>query len=403
MKGRDRRSCPLFTRRQFGKMALAGAAATVLPSVMGGAEVSAAAGPETKVFLQGLAKDAPDNLIAHAVKQAALAATDFSWLKKGDRVLIKPVCNSPNNYPATTCPAGLMAMAQLLKEKGAGKVIVSDMSGVQHVKLEPDKLRGSSRKLMQNNGLLQAAEAGGAELFFPEEKGWGAFFEDGPASGSHWKAGIMMPKILQDVDHIVLMPRTGRHMIAGTTLGMKAAVGYMRYDSRLEYHRDASSLYEKTAEANTVPSLKNKLRLILTTATKVLTTFGPDDGYIVTPDTGLIMASESLVAHDMVSLAWLIMNREQTPDSEKKGLKDPFLERNSTFNSGVVLILGGIREAAKTEKMKSFELNSIWDEPVLNHAFKISGGTPKVALVDAKSTVPMNLIEKLSKMVVRAA
>ena len=403
MRDKDRSFCPKVSRRQFSKTMLAVAAASALPIAKGRAGEAIASGPEAKVFLQGLVKDAPDSAIAFAVKEAALAATDFSWLKRGDRVLIKPVCNSPNKYPATTNPAGLKAMAMLLKEKGAGKVIVSDMSGVQYVKLEPDKLRGSSRKLMQDNGLFQAAEAGGAELFFPEEKGWGAFFEDAPVSGSHWNAGIMMPKILKEVDHIVLMPRTARHMVVGTTLGMKAVVGYMRHDSRLEYHRDAATLYEKTAEANTVASLKNKLRLVLTAATKTLTTMGPDSGYINTPETGLIMASDSLAAHDMASLAWLIMNREQTPEPEKKGMKDPFPERNSLLNSGVVLILGGVGQVAKTEKMPSFELNSIWDEPVLKHYFKISGQVPMVKLVDAASTVPIKLINKLSKMVVKPA
>jgi hypothetical protein len=50
---------------------------------------------------------------------------------------------------------------------------------------------------------------------------------------------------------------------------MKAAVGYWRTDSRLEYHQDAATFQEKTAEANTVPSLRNKLRLSLTVADKV--------------------------------------------------------------------------------------------------------------------------------------
>jgi len=97
------------------------------------------------------------------------------------------------------------------------------------------------------------------------------------------------------------------------------------------------------------------------------------------------------------------MNREQTPEPEKKGMKDPFPERNSLLNSGVVLILGGVGQVAKTEKMPSFELNSIWDEPVLKHYFKISGQVPMVKLVDAASTVPIKLINKLSKMVVKPA
>ena len=48
---------------------------------------------------------------------------------------------------------------------------------------------------------------------------------------------------------------------------------------------------------------------MLTSATKLLTTFGPDDGHVSEPETGLVLASTDVVAHDMVSLAWLIENR----------------------------------------------------------------------------------------------
>ena len=262
-------------------------------------------------------KGSADYDIARAVKAVANAATDFSWLSKGDRVFIKPACNSGNVYPATSHPAGIRAMVELLREKGAGKVIVSDMSGIAYVKLGPHSLRGSTRKLMQNNGMSQAAEAGGAELYFPEEHGWNDFFEDGPA-GPHWKAGIWIPSILQRVDHIILMPRSSRHMLLGNTLGMKAVVGYMRFDSRTEYHRDAASIYAKTAEANAIPTLKRKLRLALTVATKTISTMGPDSGYISEPETGLVFASDSLVAHDMVSQAWVMTNRARRRDPKKR-------------------------------------------------------------------------------------
>ena len=88
----------------------------------------------------------------------------------------------------------------------------------------------------------------------------------------------MMPNILKDVDHIVLMPRCGRHVLAGSTLGLKAAVGYWRTDTRLEYHRDAATFHEKTAEANTARILLDKQRIVVSAADRILTTFGPDDG-----------------------------------------------------------------------------------------------------------------------------
>jgi uncharacterized protein (DUF362 family) len=386
----------MISRREFGKIALAGAAGAVLSRPFpSGAAVSA--GLQAGVALQGVPKGSAEKLIIRAVKAAANAATDFSWLSKGDRVLLKPVCNSGNAYPATTCPDAVRAMTELLREKGAGKVILADMAGVEWVKLSKDGLRGSTRKLMAKNGLLAAAESAGAELYFPEEHGWDDFFEDGPAPGSGWKAGIMMPKIIQQVDHIVLLPRTSRHMVAGTTLGLKAAVGYLRHDSRLEYHRDAGSFFAKTAGINTVPSLQSKLRLVLTVATKTLATQGPDNGFITEPETGLVFASESLLAHDMVSLAWLLLNRETVPASQKNRLRDPAAE-NYLLNPAVVLLLGGPEQAAKTQRIENFQLNSVWSEPTLRHACQLFGQTPAVRLLDPDRSLPENLLERLSQM-----
>jgi uncharacterized protein (DUF362 family) len=388
----DRRN--VMTRREFGMITAMAAAAVALPFRSSHAALQLPGpGPEAKVILEGISKGSSENALASAVRRAAEAATDFSWLSRGDAVFIKPAVNSGNNYPATTSPTGLKAMAELLKEKGAGRVVVCDMSGVEYVKLSQKGLRGSTRKLMKGNGLAQAAEAGGAELYLPEEQGWGAFFEDGPQSGSHWKAGIMIPSILKEMDHVVLLPRTGRHALAGTSLGMKAAVGYMRTDSRLEYHRDAGTFFEKTAEINTVPSLKNKLRLTLTVADKVLTTFGPDNGYVSEPDTGLVFASESLVAHDMVSLAWLLINRDLTPESEKRVARDPYPRISAVVGRGAVMLLGGVRQAAKTEKINARKITSVWDEPTLHRAYHLWGGVPRVKLVDPAGSVP----EKIKK------
>lgn len=133
---------------------------------------------KTSVSLAGVARNASAAELMAAVRRAAEAATDFSWLSRGDAVLIKPVVNSGNPYPATTSPIGLYATVALLKEKGAGRVIVSDMAGIEHVKLSPGKMKGSTRRLMYSCGVAQAAQAARAELYFPEEDGWDAFFED---------------------------------------------------------------------------------------------------------------------------------------------------------------------------------------------------------------------------------
>lgn len=353
------------------------------------------------VALAGVTRDSDAPGLMSAVKKAALAATDFTWLSKGDSVLIKPALNSGNPYPATTNPEGIKAIVALLKEKGASRVIVSDMSGIEFVKLTPEGLKGSSRELMHASGMARAAQEAGAELHFPEEAGWDAFFEDFPVDRTYWKKGIMMPNILQEVDHIVLMPRCGRHLLLGSSLGMKCAVGYWRIDSRLEYHKEAASIQEKTADANTVKSLREKQRLVLTTATRILTTLGPNDGFVSSPDTGLVIASESIVAHDMVALAWLLKNRFEMSEEELSKSRDPYKRQFivENLNRFVVSRLGNLRDALHAERLKRNDIQNIWDDRVLNRAFKVFGGIPKVKFINVQDSTPQKIVDTLTELV----
>jgi len=364
---------------------------------------SLATGPQIRVFLAGMGRGTTEQVVKLAVRAVAEATTDFSWLSKGDAVFIKPALNSGNPYPATTNPIAIGAIVELLKEKGAHRVIVGDMCGIEHVKLSPTGLTGSSRRLMEASGMARAVQAAGAEIHFFEEAGWNAFYEDAPAAGSHWKRGLMMPNILKEVEHIILMPRCGRHVLAGSTLGLKAAVGYWRTDTRLEYHRDASTFQEKTAEGNTVETLRKKQRLVLSAADKILTTFGPDEGHVFQPENGLVIASESVVAHDMVSLAWLLENRRHIPLSGKDRFKDSSQWVATIGNYYVVNKLGGWGPTLASEKLIKNDINAIWDDRVLNQAYQVFGGMPRVILEAANNALPEDLKNRLSEMTTRSA
>ena len=362
-----------------------------------------ARGPKARVVLAGVGRGASQQALKAAVRAGAEDATNFAWLSKGDAVFIKPALNSGKPYPATTSPIAIGAIVELLKDKGAGRVLVGDMAGILHVKLSPNGLSGSSRRLMEASGMAQAAQAAGAEVHFFEESGWEAFYEDLPVPGSHWKRGLMMPKILQEVEHIILMPRCARHSLAGSTLGLKAAVGYWRTDTRLEYHRDAATFQEKTAEGNTVETLRRKQRLVLSAAEKILATFGPDDGQVIEPETGLVIASESVVAHDMVSLAWLLENRRTGLLSEVGALDDPYNSQwfVSIGNHWVVNKLDGLGSALSSERLTRNHIDTIWDDRVLRRAFEVFGGVPLVTLAAANGALPDDLKQRLGDMATR--
>jgi len=248
--------------------------------------------------------------------------------------------------------------------------------------------------------MAKTALEAGAELHFFEEAGWDAFYEDLPSSGSHWKKGLMLPKILQSMYHIVLMPRCGRHTLAGSSLGLKAAVGYWRTDTRLEYHKDATSFYEKAAEGNTVSTLLNKQRMVVSVADKILTTFGPDKGYVVEPATGLVISSQSIVAHDMVSLSWLLLNRLEAPSSELTWFKDPNMSQFvvDMANRWIVSMLGNVIHASQAETLERNGVKSIWDDRTLNRSYQVLGGRPTVELQDANDLFPSHLKRRLIEM-----
>ena len=392
-------------RRDFIKVAVGASAMALCPFIGGAGESQVPVkarqltlGSQAKVFLAGVSKGAPEQSIKLAVRNAAEAATDFSWLSKGDAVFIKLVNNSGKPYPATTSPTAIAAMVEILKEKGARRLIVGDMSGVQYLRFSPTSLSGSSRALMASSGVATAVQASGAEMHCFEEGGWNAFYEDLPAAGSNWKHGLMMPNILKEVQHIVLMPRCSRHILAGSSLGLKAAVGYWRHDTRLEYHRDAATLQEKTAEGNAVKTLRTKQRLVISAADKLLTTVGPDKGYVFEPDNGLIIASGSVVAHDMVSLAWLLENRRIIPASKRDGFIDESKLVPMIANHIVTSWLGGWGPALASETLTKNSLNTIWDDRVLTHRYEIFGGVPAILLESANSALPEALKNRLGRM-----
>jgi len=354
---------------------------------------------QKSVYLTGLPSNASDIKKISSIQKAAVAATDFSWLKDDDSVLIKPVVNSGNLYPATTGPHAITAMIKLLKDKGAGRIVVGDLAGIRDVRFYPDHLEGSTRILMEQTGIVQATLKAGGELHCFEEAGWNEFYPE-KAISRNWKKPLMIPSILKEMDHIILLPRCARHLMAASTLGLKAVVGYMRTDTRMELHRDAKTFYEKITEANTIQTLRKKQRLILTVADKILTTYGPNEGYVSQPEMGLVIASESIVAHDMISLAWLLENRKNTPAEELNCYKDSSKRFSNRSNKNTVRTLSrNWKTAIFSQRLKKEHLETIWDDLVLRHAFNIFDGIPKITLESNDDIIPEKLQMTLQKAV----
>jgi uncharacterized protein (DUF362 family) len=397
----SRRQAHGCTRRQL--LATGVAAATGAASVQArAAYAKPEAGPAiptrraVRVALAGVPRQAPVGALARAVREAALAASDFSWLGRGDRVLLKVVCNSPNPYPATTHPVAVTTLAEMLRERGA-RVYVGDQSGVQFVHHTRASQRGSTRANFHQKGLAQSALEADASLACFEEGGYEAYFAAEPPAGSHFKREIFLPRVVREVDHIIYLPRVSKHVLAGSTLGLKGAVGWLREDSRLELHRDAATFAEKCADINGSREIRERLRLVLSVGTQVQTSFGPDSGHVATPEVGLVIASEHVIDHDLASAAYLLQVSDQATPLRAR-LSDPYPALSSFINRVFVSYIWGVGEFTAVESYEAPRLTTPWSCRVLARGCAIFAGRPEQLLIEnLNDTVPASLIEDIRR------
>jgi uncharacterized protein (DUF362 family) len=209
-------------------------------------------------------------------------------------------------------------MIQLLLAKGAGKVFVGDQSGAEYVIVAQSSKRGSSRTLCSNAGLLSVITANGAQPIFFDEYGYNAYSQIAPPTPNHWPTSPYVTNCISQFDHIIYMPRVGSHILADFSAGMKIAIGFLRDDSRCLLHKAGTNFYAMYEEVSQIPQIKSKLRLVVSSGMNVLTTCGPDSGYVSTPNYGLLFASTDLLAHDAMSYAWLQWNYAyNTPSNDQ--------------------------------------------------------------------------------------
>jgi len=233
-------------------------------------------------------------------------ALGWSWLTPGDTVFLKVSSNSPNPHPAVTSPEAVRAVCEELFSRGAGKVMAGDQSGIEFVRLAAgDKLWGSTKQVMKENGLLAAIEGSGAVPYALEEHGYesGYFAAGLPLSDSHWASGPYMAAIIKEVDHVITLPRMSSHVIAGCSLGHKCAIGWLRDDSRYLLHFEGASIHEKVAELSFATELREKHRLVITLADYGLFDSGPDKGTVAPLDPVAVIASPVVADHDALAVA----------------------------------------------------------------------------------------------------
>lgn len=197
-------------------------------------------------------------------------------IDKGDDVLLKPNFNSADPPPASSDPAFLKAIIELLFEHGAGKVILGESSwqGL------------STRKALEQTGTTLALKDTGAEIaFFDEEK-----FIKVNVGGKYLKHVSLAERAMK-ADKIIYSCCMKTHFRADFSLSLKLAFGFTKKRERTGFH--ISHLKQKLVDLNLVVHPN----LIITDGRKCFITGGPFSGEVRNPNT--ILASGDRIAMDV--------------------------------------------------------------------------------------------------------
>jgi uncharacterized protein (DUF362 family) len=198
-------------------------------------------------------------------------------INSGDKVTIKPNLNTADPYPASSDPAFIKALGELILEAGASKLEIIDSS----------TMRVSTRGVAEKIGLDVVADELDADLIFLDEHEW---VKVKFPRGKYLKSGSI-GKPLLDIEKLVLAPCLKTHFLAWYTGSMKIFVGWLKHNQRIRMHM--RHLQPKIAD---LASYFNP-DLIVMDARTCFVTGGPASGTCSTP--GTILASGDMVSIDV--------------------------------------------------------------------------------------------------------
>jgi uncharacterized protein (DUF362 family) len=206
------------------------------------------------------------------------------FVQTGETVLLKPNYNTADPPPASTALDFLQAVVELCFEAGTGRVIVGESSAYSMY----DHALFTKKILCEACVYDLEKLPKPPEVLIFDEQEW---VKKHPA-GSKYLKKVSIPRIIDEVDRIILLPCCKTHFIAQYTGALKLAVGFMKPSERIKLHM-GNEVPEKVAEMNTV----YRPDLVIMDARNCFINGGPGKGEVREP--GLLLASEGRVAIDI--------------------------------------------------------------------------------------------------------
>jgi uncharacterized protein (DUF362 family) len=211
-----------------------------------------------------------------------------SFVKPGDRVVIKPNLAYPYPPPATTDPAVVEAVARLCVEAGAREVLVGDSSSYS-CKNILGYGKWSNMDVVRSTGMDKAAERAGAKAVDFDLTGWSTVsIPDGVILR---KTEIASPMLEADV--VVNVPAMKTHFETLATLAIKNYHGIIPDRWKIQFHKDEIS--QKIVDIHKAV----KTHLVVMDGLLGMEGLGPRMGSPVRMD--LVLASSDTVAVDAVT------------------------------------------------------------------------------------------------------
>ncbi|MCK9356249.1 MAG: DUF362 domain-containing protein [Dehalococcoidia bacterium] len=198
------------------------------------------------------------------------------FVQRGERVLIKPACNSPYAFPATTDLGVIAAMVELVRTV-TDSVAVGDSSGFIH---KP------TRVAFDGTGLTELATRMSFSLIDFDAHDWQTHADSRAARLTE----VRLTARLADFDRLIFLPTMRTHAWARITMALKVGMGLAPVPDRKRMHRTA--LEEMLGELN----LYFKPDLVILDGRKCFINGGPDSGDERAP--GVLLASTGRVAID---------------------------------------------------------------------------------------------------------
>ncbi|MFW5993725.1 MAG: DUF362 domain-containing protein [Halanaerobiaceae bacterium] len=208
----------------------------------------------------------------------------------GDSVLIKPNFNTADPTPGSTHNDTLITIVEELKNAGAERIIIGERSG------PPD-----TEDVMEEKGIFEIAEEYDLEIINFDQLSDDELVHFNQ-EGLHWPDGFQIPKILNEVDHIIATGCLKTHQYGGQfTMALKLAVGIIPREGTnyMNQLHNSDDMRKMIAEI----SLAYQPDLYLIDGVEAFTTGGPSAGNKV--NSNIFLVSKDPVAIDAVGVAML--------------------------------------------------------------------------------------------------